>query len=90
MFRLLRKKEHVDPADREKQLRIDFGLTFGSEHGKRVFSRILDQGHFFEPSHLPGMIPEDRAFRDGERNMVLMILDMLQVKDIEKLQEYTE
>lgn len=90
MFRLRRRKEHDDPAERDKQLRIDFGLTFGSEHGKRTLSRILEHGHFFEPCHLPGMISEDTTFRDGERNTCLMILEKLEIRDIEKLQEYTE
>jgi len=90
MFRLRRRKEYEDPAEREKQLRIDFGLTFGSEHGKRVLSWILEQGHVFHTSYLPQHGPEAAIFREGERNMGLMILDMLQVKDVEKLQEYTE
>lgn len=90
MFRLRRRKEHGDPAETEKQLRIDFGLTFGSEHGKRVLSWILEQGHVFHTSYLPQHGPEAAIFREGERNIGLMILDMLQVKDIEKLQEYTE
>jgi len=91
MFQLLRRLIKAgDPVEREKQLRIDFELTFSTDHGKRVFTRILEQGHFFEPCRLPGMIREDRDFRDGERNMALMVLEMLQIKDIEKLQEYVE
>lgn len=90
MYPPQRRKEHEDPAEREKQLRMDFGLTFGSEHGKRVLCWILEQGHVFHTSYLPQHGPEAAIFREGERNIGLMILEKLQVRDLEKLQEYTE
>ena len=91
MFRLRRYlRRDEDPADREKQLRIDYGQTFGSEPGRRVLSDILDQGLFFQPTHLPGSTSQDTAFREGRRSICLLILENLQAKDIEKLQEYAE
>ena len=91
MFRLGRKRRRdEDPEERGKQLRIDYGQTFGSEHGRRVLGDILDQGFFFQPTHLPGSTSDDTAFREGRRSICLLILENLQAKDIEKLQEYAE
>ena len=75
--------------EQAKQLQIAYAVTFDSESGKQVLRDLLEFCHVFQSSYIPekGM---DTAFREGERNIGLRVLDQLQIKDINELQEYAE
>ncbi len=62
-----------DPA----ALHADFQGVFGSDvRGRRVLYKILEWGHLYQPS-FQGGDPHGTAFRDGERNLALRILAVL-------------
>lgn len=82
-------KDSLSPEDTEKQLRIAYGITFNSKEGKHVLRDLLEVCHVFHTSYVPerGL---DTAFREGERNIGLRILDKLNLDDIQELQEFAE
>lgn len=68
----------------EKQLRINYGLTFSTREGFEAAKDILRHCHFLEPSHVAGDAYQT-AFREGERNVALYILAKLSPELISKL-----
>ena len=84
-----KSKRSLSADDLKKQLKIDYGITFNSEHGKAVLRDLLEACHVFHTSYIPGN-SLDTSFREGERNVGLRILDMLNIDDIQELQEYAE
>ena len=75
--------------EQRKQLHIAYGVTFDTESGKQVLRDLLDFCHVFQSSYMPEA-PMDTAFREGERNVGLRVLDQLNIKDINEVQEYAE
>ena len=58
-------------------LHADFQAVFvGDARGRRVLYKILEWGHLYQPSFQSGD-PHGTAFRDGERNLALRILAVL-------------
>lgn len=55
----------------------DYAFVFGSDAGKRVLRDLLRYCHVGVASHVPGDSHET-AFRDGERNIALVIIAQLQ------------
>lgn len=57
----------------------DFRLVFqGSEEGKRVFRELLAWGHMFRTSMTGAPVdPLRLAFREGERNIALRLLNAI-------------
>ena len=82
-------RKSLSVREQAKQLKIAYGVTFDSESGKQVLRDLLEFCHIFQSSYIPekGM---DTAFREGERNVGLRVLDQLQIRDINELQEYAE
>lgn len=73
--------EHVAKAVQERrELRQLYAIVFGSEEGQKVMAHLQAQTHFLMPSHTPGD-PYETAFRDGERNVMLGIIAMIQPFD---------
>ena len=68
----------------EKQMRINYGLTFSKMEGFETAKDILKYCHFLEPSHVPGDAYQT-AFREGERNVALYILAKLSPELISSL-----
>lgn len=68
-----------------KNRRIDYGIVFGSEHGKRVLADLMRQCHVLEPTFTQDA--RETAFREGERNVALKILTALNYRpeDFEQL-----
>jgi hypothetical protein len=62
-----------------KQRKADYEITFGSEEGKRVLRDMMDSCNFLKPSY-QSISPEDTAFNDGKKAMVLHILGILAYK----------
>lgn len=60
--------------------------TFNSEQGKKVLYDLMKVCHLLQPSYVGGT-PEETAFREGERSVVLRILTQLET-DAEKLIEF--
>jgi len=85
----IKSKHSLSNEDRKKQLKVDYGITFNNEHGKAVLRDLLEVCHVFHTSYIPGN-SLDSAFREGERNVGLRILDMLNIDDIQELQEFAE
>jgi hypothetical protein len=62
----------------ERQRLIDFRLTFGSEHGRRVINYLAQEFHLYDPAYKVGAgHPYDAVFRDGQRSVVAHILKSL-------------
>jgi hypothetical protein len=60
----------------QKQLLMDYHQVFNYEAGKRILYDLMLVGHILHPSYVKGDSHE-MAFREGERNMVLRILNIL-------------
>lgn len=70
----------------ERQVIIDYQKTFGSEHGSRVLGDLMEHCGMMRSSFQGEKHPLEMAFREGERAVVLMILDKLEI-DVMKRQE---
>ena len=82
-------RKSLSPNEKAKQLHIAYGVTFDTESGKQVLRDLLEFCHVFQSSYMPEA-PMDTAFREGERNVGLRLLDQLNIKDMDELQEYAE
>lgn len=66
----------------DKDLKADYAIVFGSEHGQRVLAHILEECSIAEPT-LPfdgqSMVPDTKTmlFNEGRRSVALMVLQML-------------
>ena len=74
----------TDLENAEKQMRINYGLTFSTMEGFETAKDILKHCHFLQTSHVPGDAYQT-AFREGERNVALYILAKLSPELISKL-----
>lgn len=72
------------PKDQVQQVR-DYQQVFGSDAGKRVLFDMMKAGHMLHSTFVPED-PHSTALREGERNMVLRVLAILNV-DPAKLEE---
>ena len=63
----------MSDADQLQQLRTDYGTCFKTTAGRKVLAHLLTVGHVYEPCHVPGD-PYSTAFRDGQRDMAVMVL----------------
>ena len=84
MFRQLRK------PGKEKQLRLDYRQLFSTETGKRVFFDLIENTGVLKTSFIPQKQPEMTFFREGQRDIGLMLLDKMQIKAMDELQEFAE
>lgn len=69
---------------------MDYQATFGTETGRRVLWDLLARCHVFQSSYRPKSQADETIFREGERNVGLQIMAMMQIEDMDKLQEYAE
>ena len=58
-----------------KRRKEDYETIFASDAGQRVLADLMSQFHMGRSSHMAGDSHET-AFREGERHVVLHILDM--------------
>ena len=63
-----------------RQKRIDYGLTFRSDHGKRVLSDLYRFCNMGKPSFVPGS-PDETAFNEGKRRVFLRVAALLELND---------
>lgn len=64
---------------------IDYQYTFGTEQGKRVLLDLMRAHHILSPSYINND-PHETSFREGERNVILRILGIVNI-DNAKLKE---
>ena len=69
------------PRFRSSQRRIDYGLTFSSDHGKRVLKDLYRFCGMGQPSFVPGA-PDETAFNEGKRRVFLRLAALLELDDI--------
>ena len=69
--------------DEERQLKNDFKRTFSSQHGMRVYKHILERCHVFNTTFTGN---SKTFFLEGERNIGLYILAMLNLANYEGLE----
>ena len=62
-------------ATGHKSRKEDYETVFSSKAGRRVLSDLMANFHAGRSSHVPGDSHET-AFREGERHVVLHVLDM--------------
>lgn len=77
--------EQVKLAQKQRQLRISYGMVFGSEHGKVVLadlkSRFGWDGDIERPSYRAGMTFDQVANADGMKEVVRHVMAMQVVQD---------
>lgn len=64
---------------------LDYKATFGTEQGKRVLDDLMGFCHMLHTSYIPER-PIETAYREGERNVLLRILSMMET-DMERLKQ---
>lgn len=75
--------------DNQKQLVLDYKMTFDSEHGKRVFND-LQKWSGYNDRIVPQGVPDMTAFELGRRDMFLHIKDKIDANPDEEVQEVAE
>ena len=58
---------------------MDYNITFGSEHGRRVLIDLLQYAHVLEAPSLHEVEPNLVIFREGRRDVAARILQLLNV-----------
>lgn len=74
-----------------RELRADYAETFGTRNGKRVLWHLLQGCHLFSPTYTGDAL--SGAFREGERNVGLRILSMMDMggeDGLKKIQDLKE
>jgi len=71
------KKKVSDEAQQKRSLLIDYRATFRSEDGERVLKDLMANHHVFTGTF--DKDPMVMAFREGERSVIMAILDKLRV-----------
>jgi hypothetical protein len=61
----------------KQQLKDDFRIVFSTNEGKRVLSHLCRECGVLQPSFIPGERTEDAIFKEGMRNVALMVLTAL-------------
>lgn len=73
--------------EQERQLKEDFKRVFNSPHGKRVYKHILERCHVF---HTTFTGSSKTFFLEGERNIGLYLLAMMNLANQEGLEVIKE
>lgn len=63
-------------AMEEHQRRLDYHITFGSEHGQRVFADLLRRAGLMQSTYAPGDTHET-ARREGARRFGLELVEIV-------------
>ncbi|MBF0189116.1 MAG: hypothetical protein HQL50_14430 [Magnetococcales bacterium] len=74
------KRHHAEhrPSYSAEQRSRDYAITFGSEEGQRVLKDLIRQTSMMEPVFSDDHTSlQTAAFRDGMRNVTLLILNQL-------------
>jgi hypothetical protein len=82
------KTEQIRRAKRFVGRIQDYRKVFGSAEGKRVLYDVMKHGHMLDVSYVRGD-PHETSFREGERNMALMIMTKLNI-DVDQLKQHIE
>lgn len=75
--------------DNQKQLVLDYKMTFDSEHGRRVLND-LQKWSGFNDRIIPAGVPDVTAFDLGRRDMFLYIKDKIDADLDKEVQETAE
>jgi hypothetical protein len=57
----------------EKQRKLDYGMTFGSDQGKNVLADLANRFNLFSPHTISD--PMVMAYEEGQRSVVLYIIE---------------
>lgn len=72
----IREKQEAVELEKDKQKRINYGITFSTREGFDVLQDIFKMCHFDRISYVQGDTHET-AFMEGERNIALYIWSLL-------------
>lgn len=67
------QKENRLKEEAEKQLRINYGMTFSTREGFEVLRDMMDISKFIQSTYVPGD-QYASAFNEGMRNLFLYVL----------------
>jgi hypothetical protein len=68
----------------------DYTRVFETDHGRRVLQDLMGEFHIFTPTFIPNTGPEATFVAEGQRSVVLYILEKLQVRDLDRLAQEAE
>jgi len=66
----------------EKQRKLDYGWTFGTEQGKNVLADLANRYNMFAPHKTRD--PIEMAFLEGQRSVVLDIIEAAATTNFEE------
>ena len=80
-------KTYLDKRKEKYELLLAYKEVFGSERGQKVLLDMMKTFHFFSSSMSEN--PEETAFKEGERSVVLRILRSIEQdpSEIKKLMD---
>lgn len=81
-------KRQKEMAKRSLGLYQDYKMTFNSLEGKRVLFDLMKHHNFIKPSFVKGD-PYETAFNEGQRNVILRILTLVDI-DITEIKKKIE
>ena len=70
-----------DKLHKLRQRRNDYSIVFSSSEGQRVLQDILLNAHVLEPTF--NIDPSVSAFNEGQRNVALRIMSILQYTPVD-------
>lgn len=76
-------------TDEQKQLLIDYQITFGSDSGKRVYDDIMKWSGYNDRI-IPNGLADLTGFELGRRDMFLHIKDKMETEPDEERQDKAE
>lgn len=89
-FEWLRDHVHFGERYTDTDRYRDFRQTFmDTPHGRRVLYQLIETGHVFTPTLVPGD-PDTTRNNEGQRSLVLEILSVLSAEPAEPLEVQTE
>lgn len=80
--------EEAKAARKQYAKVIDYKRTFQSQSGRRVLQDLMDVHHMLRVS-FDEENTHTTSFKEGERNVILRILQILKI-DVEKLRDHIE
>jgi hypothetical protein len=83
------ESQSVKLAKRAMARVIDYKRTFASEQGRRVLSDLIAEHYVMNSTYVKGD-PQDLAFREGQRQVVLRMLAIMKVDPTEIQQKIEE
>ena len=84
----IRNKKRKLAKIRREELYEFYSALFGTKGGNVVLDDLLGRGHIYETSYISGLSATDVAYREGQKEMALYILKMVNESNSSIIPQY--